>query len=74
MTDPVEFTIKVSMDKRWVPHFLGLLREMQTLGEIGSSRTVCFFADGDGDYRPRFEWDTKTEPAPPAKHLLWDAG
>jgi hypothetical protein len=73
-------TITATMGERWVPHFLGLLREMERLGAVGSSRTLRFFADGDGDYRPRFEWDTGMEPAGPAvvegpnTDALWDAG
>lgn len=80
MADSVNFTIKASMSERWVPHFLGLLREMQTLGNVGSSRTVGFYADGDGDYRPTFEWDTDAEPAPATTtkpmqtDSFWDAG
>lgn len=59
MADPdsIEFTVKCRMRKRWVPHFLGLLKVMQRLGGFGSSRWVHFFSDGDGDYRPTFEFD-----------------
>ena len=35
---------------------------MQKLGSGGSSRTLGFYADGDGDFRPKFEWNTDTEP------------
>lgn len=30
---------------------------MQHLGAIGSSRNVTFFSDGDGGFRPKFEWE-----------------
>lgn len=52
----MKFTIKVEMQERWVPHFLAMLKYMQYLGGIGSSRKVCFCADGDGDFRPKFQW------------------
>ncbi len=34
------------------------------LGNIGSSREVTFYADGDGDYRPKFDWMAKDLPKP----------
>ncbi len=52
-----EFTIQATMRSRWVPHFLAMLKRMQYLGAIGSSREVTLYADGDGDFRPKFEWD-----------------
>lgn len=51
------FTITVTMRKRWIPHFLAMLKYMQILGQMGSSRRVSIYADGDGDFRPKFEWD-----------------
>ncbi len=54
--DSTEFTIKVSMRNRWIPHFLSMLKYMQQLGAAGSSRKVLFYADGDGDFHPKFEW------------------
>jgi hypothetical protein len=56
--DITEFTIKCSMRSRWVPHFLAMLKYMQQLGGLGSSRMVSFYSDGDGDFRPKFEWDS----------------
>lgn len=64
-----EFTIKVKMKDRWIPHFLGMLKYMQTLGNIGSSRTISFFSDGDGDFRPKFEWDIEVEPFKGGIHI-----
>lgn len=52
----MKFVIKVEMQDRWVSHFLAMLKYMEYLGGIGSSRKVSFFADGDGDFRPKFEW------------------
>ena len=56
-----DFTIKINMEERWIPHFLGMLKAMQRLGDIGSSRWVKFKSDGDGDFRPKFEWDIDTD-------------
>ena len=53
----MKFKIEVEMKDRWVPHFLGMLKYMQDLGEMGASRTVSFFADGDGDFHPKFKWN-----------------
>jgi hypothetical protein len=53
----MKFTIEVEMKDRWVPHFLGMLQYMQLLGGLGGSRTISFYSDGDGDFRPKFEWD-----------------
>ena len=30
-----------------------LFEQMRVLGSIGSSRWVCFYSDGDGNFRPR---------------------
>lgn len=66
-----KFTIECEMNERWVPHFLGMLKKMQQLGSLGSSREITFYADGDGDFRPKFNWDT-TLPEP-AKALELEA-
>lgn len=52
-----EFNIKVTMEDRWIPHFLAMLNYMQYLGCIGSSRVVGLYSDGDGDFHPKFEFD-----------------
>lgn len=73
-----KFTVEVEMQDRWVPHFLGMLKYMERLGSIGSSRRVTFLSDGDGDFRPKFSWDVDVEPAAPIHeeegHRLYDAG
>ena len=51
------FTIHCEMKERWVAPFLSMLRRMQYLGGIGSSRVVALYADGDGDFQPHFKWD-----------------
>lgn len=55
----IKFTVTCKMRRRWIPYFLSALRKMQYLGSIGSSRKVCIFADGDGDFKPKFEFDNK---------------
>lgn len=56
MKDSVTFTVTCTMRARWVPYFLGMLQQMQRLGSLGSSRKVSIYADGDGDFRPKFSW------------------
>jgi hypothetical protein len=62
----ITFNVRCTMKRRWARQFLGMLEYMQRLGSWGSSRTVSFFADGDGDFRPKFEayGIEITEPAP----------
>ena len=55
----MELNIKCTIQDRWVNHFLGLLRRMQLLGSLGSSRILGFYSDGDGDFRPKFIVDGK---------------
>lgn len=66
MEEKKVFIIEVEMKERWIPHFLSMLKYMESLGQIGSSRKVCMFADGDGDFRPKFRWNknlpSKAEP------------
>lgn len=45
------------MENRWIPHFLGMLKHMEKLGSAGMSREVAIYADGDGDFHPKFKWD-----------------
>jgi len=54
-----KITIECEMKDRWVPQFLALLQRMQFMGNMGSSRTLGFYADGDGDFRPKFTVDGK---------------
>jgi hypothetical protein len=75
----IDFTVRVRMKSRWVPHFLGLLRTMQRLGSQGSSRNLSIFSDGDGDFRPWFRWSEELpSPAEPVSQdrdgFVFDAG
>ncbi len=79
-SEDITFTITCTMKERWVPHFLSMLKYMQQLGGMGSSRVVGLYADGDGDFRPKFIWD-KELPSANAKPVrdelgdrLYDAG
>ena len=75
----MKFTIQCEMKDRWVPHFLAMLRYMQQLGNLGGSREVALYADGDGDFRPKFKWSPalSSEVKPKRDHggnRLYDAG
>lgn len=61
----MKFQIEVDMPDRWVSHFLGMLKEMQYLGDMGGSRNITFYADGDGDFRPKFSWPDNLAVAEP---------
>ena len=73
-----EFTIKCKMRKRWVPHFYAMLKQMERYGSLGCSRTLSFYSDGDGDFRPKFEFDVEVEEADPIRDsdgdCFYDAG
>ena len=53
------FTIKVTMNERWIDDFCSMLHWMQSCGNLGHSSLVGFYADGDGDFRPQFKIETK---------------
>lgn len=53
-----EFNIKVKMEERWIHDFCSMLKMMESLGNVGSSKTIGIYSDGDGDFRPKFEIDT----------------
>jgi hypothetical protein len=82
MEEDITFTLECTMKQRWVPHFLSMLSYMEYLGNVGSSRKVTLYSDGDGDFRPKFEISIdnnidlrKVEPKEDNKgHRLYDAG
>lgn len=47
-------TIGVTMNRRWLAQFLGMLKKIEHNGAIGHSSWVMFHADGDADCRPKF--------------------
>ena len=73
-----EFTIKVRMQERWIPHFMSMLKYMESLGSFGCSRKVGIYSDGDGDFRPKFEADIELEEKEPVSDSdgdrIYDAG
>lgn len=56
-----EFNICVTMDERWIPHFQSFLKYMEGMGTMGHSAMIGFYADGDGDFRPKFTFDIPTQ-------------
>lgn len=53
------FNIKVTMKDRWIDDFCSFLKYMENCGSVGHSAFVAFYADGDGDFHPKFEIDTE---------------
>jgi len=52
----MKFTIEVEMKDRWVSTFISMLKYMEYLGNIGSSKCITIYSDGDGDFRPKFKF------------------
>lgn len=75
-----KFTIECEIPERWVDDFCTMLNSMQSFGNLGHSGVVGIYADGDGDFRPKFkintEWDgtraTKLDKFNPM--TIYDAG
>lgn len=63
--EDVTFTVTCTMRRRWAKQFLGMLKWFQMLGSIGASRDITIYADGDGDFRPKFEMPEGIEPENP---------
>jgi hypothetical protein len=50
---------------------------MEQLGKLGDSKWVKLYSDGDGNFRPKFNWLIKIEPAKPVWEndtAVFDAG
>lgn len=75
-----KFTIECEVPERWVDDFCAMLNSMQSFGNLGHSGVVGIYADGDGDFRPRFniqtEWDiTRATKLEKFNHMtIYDAG
>lgn len=52
------FLIEVEMEERWIDHFLSMLKLMESFGSIGHSGFIALYSDGDGDFRPKFKFNT----------------
>lgn len=61
------FNIQVTMEERWVNDFCSMLKWMESCGNLGHSSLVAFYADGDGDFRPKFQIDREFEQT----HEIW---
>ena len=61
MSKKVTFNVEVTMEERWVNDFCSMLNWMQSCGNLGHSSIVGFYADGDGDFRPKFKIDHEYE-------------
>ena len=73
-----KFKIKVQMQERWIPYFMSMLKRMEYDGCIGHSENVTLYADGDGDFRPKFKSRVKFKSVDPVKQTsastTYDAG
>ena len=65
--------INATIPDRWVPHFIGFLERLQYLGNIGCSRNTAIYADGDGDFRPKFEISSVDGELPEAAEPVRDS-
>ena len=84
MSNEVTFNIKVTIKERWINDFCSMLKQMESCGEIGHSSIIGFYSDGDGDFRPKFEFDREFEKTKgywrkdgadlPALEVIYDAG
>lgn len=50
----VEFDVHCKMNKSWANEFLSMLKHMEEMGNIGYSGFLAFYAEGAGDFRPKF--------------------
>ena len=54
-----KFTIECEMSERWVDEFCSFLKRLEQNGNRGHSSLIGFYADGDGDFRPKFQINTE---------------
>ena len=73
-----KFVIEVEMEERWINDFMSMLNRMEYLGNLGASRTVSIYSDGDGDFRPKLKSDVEWEKVEPTTSIngdnTYDAG
>ncbi len=73
-----KFNVEVEMEERWIPHFYSMLKYMESLGKMGGSRIVGLYSDGDGDYRPKFNFGIDVDKVEPNSDKdgdrIYDAG
>lgn len=68
MDEMVKLNLEITMPRRWAAPFVQMLDCMRWCSRVGASRTVAFFADGDGDFRP---FDFKIDGEVP-KTSVWE--
>lgn len=72
----VEFDVHCKMNRAWANEFMSMLKLMQSFGELGTSRHIDIYSDGD--FRPKFDTDfkyTKREPYESSVgDFIFDAG
>ena len=47
-------SIQMTVNRRWIPEVVSMLRRMEQYGAAGMSRNISIMSDGDGDFRPKF--------------------
>ena len=77
----MRLTIIADIPDRWVPTFLGFLDRLRYCGSVGMSRNTTIYADGDGDFQPKFDITSDCElptPSEPSEDIrgnqVFDAG
>lgn len=55
------FSIDIQMSEEWIDPFLSMLKEMEFNGKVGRSRLIAFYSDGDGNFRPKFQFSCPFE-------------
>lgn len=65
----VKVKLEFTVSKRWLKKIIALLSCLKYCGDVGTSRTIGFYADGDGDFRikdikmngveidPKIDWE-----------------
>lgn len=56
--------IQAEMKDRWVNTFLSFLKCLEYNGNLGHTGVVGIMSDGDGDFRPKFKFDTEYKHEP----------
>jgi hypothetical protein len=56
-----KFIVECEIPERWVNDFCSMLKTMEFYGKQGHSEIIGIYADGDGDFKPRFNIKTDFE-------------
>ena len=46
----VKVKLEFTISKRWIKKFIEFLNCLRWCGDVGASRVVAFYSDGDGDF------------------------